>query len=654
MKQTFTKTIMAISMLAATTVAAQRVELDVPAAQQVKQPSPQLPNGLDKPLQPSKAADPAIAPAAQPAVDGQPQAAGGSDRSNLDAGRDKVKARDGLEFAAELPVTERKQDTPLEVVQAYLSAWLSGEYREAARWAQPGKVTASEKSMKSNRDLLNVDSLQITTLLTRPDGIALAATEQIELDKPQPDGVSIGSLTLTLHQTDGRWLVSDIDFDGPAGLRRAVERFRNSPDGLPVAMETVLRKPLPRVYHLQHADVSDVAGHLESLLPTSATVVADQRTNSLVIASDAAQHKEIDVIVRTLDTTNKNPLPVSVGRIHLFPLQHASAANLVPIFSSLFRFDTGLEQKTLVVADEATNQLIALCDEAQLPAIQRVISELDRPSDHGSQQNRSQWAPAIQKTDDGQPGIGDQAESPEIGELLASLRAQGKNLAPAHLTDMKTKLRNAVTREFAHRQQQQRAELAKLQLRLERIQTLIESREKVREEIISRRVEELLNPALHWNSTPVPDTGHSTSAPDTINESPAPETSKHLQTEQKTGNATTLVWELLGVKLRQVARGAFPSQVRYRGGMQIVELRRTGPAEKIGLRLKDTIVGMDRWETTSLDDLVFALQQSGGADGGERKLFVVRQNDTLYTRIRLPNSAMDVESVTTPWRLRES
>ncbi len=69
---------------------------------------------------------------------------------------------------------------------------------------------------------------------------------------------------------------------------------------------------------------------------------------------------------------------------------------------------------------------------------------------------------------------------------------------------------------------------------------------------------------------------------------------------------------------------------RYRGGMQVTEIRKDGPAAKAGLRLDDVIVGIARWETTSAESTVFALNQPSNG-----KVFVRRDGQTVYTRLPL-------------------
>lgn len=89
-----------------------------------------------------------------------------------------------------------------------------------------------------------------------------------------------------------------------------------------------------------------------------------------------------------------------------------------------------------------------------------------------------------------------QSDAREIPAVRDSSTAAPKVDALKH-----AKVRDEVEKAFEARQQQQRAELAKLQQRFGRIQDLIESRERIKDQIIDRRVEELLNPDLKWEPT---------------------------------------------------------------------------------------------------------------------------------------------------------
>jgi S1-C subfamily serine protease len=86
--------------------------------------------------------------------------------------------------------------------------------------------------------------------------------------------------------------------------------------------------------------------------------------------------------------------------------------------------------------------------------------------------------------------------------------------------------------------------------------------------------------------------------------------------------ASKLTWERLGVKLAQAD-----------GGLQIVELQDDGPLEEAGLRVEDILLGIDNWETKSLDNGVFILEEITMADetrvvfqrGDQRQTAVLRR-----------------------------
>jgi hypothetical protein len=64
----------------------------------------------------------------------------------------------------------------------------------------------------------------------------------------------------------------------------------------------------------------------------------------------------------------------------------------------------------------------------------------------------------------------------------------------------KSELRTAVQRAFTLRQRLLRAELQEMQARLEETQKSLDMRDRMADQILDRRVEDLLNPELWWNN----------------------------------------------------------------------------------------------------------------------------------------------------------
>ncbi|MDB5384953.1 MAG: hypothetical protein JWM11_599, partial [Planctomycetaceae bacterium] len=71
----------------------------------------------------------------------------------------------------------------------------------------------------------------------------------------------------------------------------------------------------------------------------------------------------------------------------------------------------------------------------------------------------------------------------------------------------KTRLRKAVAESFAARQRLQHAEVAEFEQRMLGLRKSIELRDRIQDQIIDRRVDDLLNPDFRWNVVPQKETG---------------------------------------------------------------------------------------------------------------------------------------------------
>ena len=107
-------------------------------------------------------------------------------------------------------------------------------------------------------------------------------------------------------------------------------------------------------------------------------VIADARTNSLIIKADAVTRKEIRALAEELDS----PM-VSGGDTHVIYLKNASAENLVEVLENALGDDPGqkasggLLRKVSIRADMETNALVVTAARADFKIIERVIEKLD-------------------------------------------------------------------------------------------------------------------------------------------------------------------------------------------------------------------------------------------------------------------------------------
>lgn len=149
------------------------------------------------------------------------------------------------------------------------------------------------------------------------------------------------------------------------------------------------------VFMLQHASAPEVARILTTLYQrqaankagnatTAPSVIADERTNSILISGDKATRLHLRTIVTHLDTPLK-----SVGNTKVIYLRYAQATNLVEVLKGVS--DTIEDQKqgdtnaatvngrtqTSIQADETTNSLVITAAPDVLRSLENVISKLD-------------------------------------------------------------------------------------------------------------------------------------------------------------------------------------------------------------------------------------------------------------------------------------
>ncbi len=117
---------------------------------------------------------------------------------------------------------------------------------------------------------------------------------------------------------------------------------------------------------------------------TVTKIVADERTNSLIVVASEDDAARIRKLVELLD----KEAPRGKGDIHVFYLQHANAEDLTKVLTALPSTKTGAENKgktpilskeARVVADQATNSLVIMAEKDDYLVLEEVIQKLDIP-----------------------------------------------------------------------------------------------------------------------------------------------------------------------------------------------------------------------------------------------------------------------------------
>ena len=106
-------------------------------------------------------------------------------------------------------------------------------------------------------------------------------------------------------------------------------------------------------------------------------LIADPRTNSLIIKADADTRKELKALASELDTPSSGR-----GNTHVIYLKNASAENLVEVLESSLKKasgpDNGAPAKDISIkADPETNALVVTATQSDFVILEQVIKKLD-------------------------------------------------------------------------------------------------------------------------------------------------------------------------------------------------------------------------------------------------------------------------------------
>jgi len=119
-------------------------------------------------------------------------------------------------------------------------------------------------------------------------------------------------------------------------------------------------------------------------LQTVTKIVADERTNSLIVVSSEDNAAKIRKLVKLLD----KEAPRSQGDIHVYYLQHANAEDLTKVLTAIpskkkSEKNKGkapiLSKDARIVADPATNSLVIMANKDDYLVLEAVIQKLDIP-----------------------------------------------------------------------------------------------------------------------------------------------------------------------------------------------------------------------------------------------------------------------------------
>ncbi|MEM9302821.1 MAG: type II secretion system secretin GspD [Pseudomonadota bacterium] len=158
-----------------------------------------------------------------------------------------------------------------------------------------------------------------------------------------------------------------------------VERLRRIIDRIDRASEDDVE-----LIALQHANASEIVRMMNLLGDQSGTpgnggtkIIADERTNSVLLAGDPGSRLRMRTMISHLDT------PLEQGSTQVIYLRYAAADSLVPILEQMAQTMDGSTggdggvQKTTIQAHPETNSLVISAAPAVFRSLQGVVRQLD-------------------------------------------------------------------------------------------------------------------------------------------------------------------------------------------------------------------------------------------------------------------------------------
>lgn len=355
--------------------------------------------------------------------------------------------------------------------------------------------------------------------------------------------------------------------------------------------------------------------------------------------------------------------------IRLYELAHVRAETLMATLQQLY------PDKLLVGVTAGRNQLIVRGSVPQLDEVSALVERLDQPVE-APEKNAAQPAPQPQtgsrsptdpssrvldtkrsKIEWQQQYSARERAAMELAQKVRRLATKADN-SPAEaqqLQAVRNELRAVVTEAFAARQQLHRAELAELEQRMARVEQTLAVRDRIQDQIIDRRVDDLLNPNLLWEAEPSSETSGPIRAPGLPGSYPvgaAPPANVPQATP--TAPATPAMLREMPADTSGILRRATEFQTEFRKlqetiGGKLQTLKRTSPTDDL-YRLYEYNLTKARQELAALRaefDTQVRLLELNVAEGKQALDAAIRKRDltkSAYERGILPVSELaDVE-----------
>lgn len=98
------------------------------------------------------------------------------------------------------------------------------------------------------------------------------------------------------------------------------------------------------------------------------------------------------------------------------------------------------------------------------------------------------------------------------------------------------------------------------------------------------------------------------------------------------------IWNTMGLQLQTIESSEFTKVYgnQYRGGLKVVRVRLGSPASEQGIEPGDVLIGLHKWETVSMENVMFVLTHADRNSFSPLKFLIIRNKSVLYGNMNLP------------------
>jgi hypothetical protein len=225
------------------------------------------------------------------------------------------------------------------------------------------------------------DAKAVTAPSRQKKGVAFLIAAKIRIDPPpsQKTGTALVNGKLLPAELRNRSAVVSAAKSFSPKKGAVGERVAPATRGIAAAKADPEPKPQIRLFNLQYARAEPVAKTLntlfESRAPNPTRILADARTNTVIVVAGVERIQEISRVLENLDRpveadTKSKPV------LQVYPLKYAKASELGATLTTLF---ADKEELVKIASDATTHSIIVVANQQKADEIRALVRTLDVP-----------------------------------------------------------------------------------------------------------------------------------------------------------------------------------------------------------------------------------------------------------------------------------